>query len=85
MAEEEDEEEEDKNWYTYQTMNLNKIDQLCCETMTVATKRRNDLQPPKITYNHLKDIYNHPQTSEYHFKQAMSKATEITIRHVNEI
>ena len=55
----------------------------------VVTKRRNDLQPAKTTYNHLqpptttsknsttiynnrKDIYNHPQTIEYHLKQAIN-------------
>ena len=54
----------------------------------VVTKRRNDLQPPKTTYNHLEkfnnylqlnnylqppqNIYNHPQTIEYYLKQAIN-------------
>ena len=48
----------------------------------VVTKGRNDLQPPKTTsknstttYNHLKNIYNHPQASEYNLKQQTSKMT----------
>ena len=57
--------------------------------MPVVTKRRNDLEPPKTTYNdlqpptitsknsttiysHLKNIYKHPQTIEYHLKQAIN-------------
>ena len=48
----------------------------------VVTKGRNDLQPPKTTsknstttYNHLKNIYNHPQASEYNLKQQTSEMT----------
>ena len=54
--------------------------------LIVVTKRRNDLQPPKTTYNHLKkfynhlkniynhlkNIYNHQQTIEYHLKQVIN-------------
>ena len=83
MAEAEDEEEEeDKNWYTYQTMILNKImisyvgkqwPLLIKEGTTY-----NHLKSPTIIYNHLEKFnnhlkdYNHSQTSEYHFKQAIN-------------
>ena len=50
---------------------------------SVVTKRRNDLQAPKTTYNHLEKfnnhlqppqehLYNHPQTIEYYLKQAVN-------------
>ena len=69
--------------------------------LTVVTKRRNDLQPPKTicnhlkkinskdTYNHLKNIYNHPQASKYNLKQPIKQARsqyvkENDIREVNK-
>ena len=49
MAEEEDEEEEvDKNWYTYLTMNLNKI------LITYVAKQWPLFLKEETTYNHLK-------------------------------
>ena len=83
MAEEEDEEEEDENWYSYQTKNLSKIViNYVAKQWPLLLKEGttyNHLKSPTTTsknsktiYNHLKDIYNHPQTSEYHFKQAIN-------------